>query len=158
MGCLKRALLVGGLATWYAFTSPSSKQLEKKEDYPLPQEIRVVDTSLPFETRQKTWTLENSDGAAEKIVELEKIVKTKDIDFSKDFYVQSDRYKLIKDKDWLPSRLVGHTLSVPGKLLFWDWDYAWGQDEHRTKAALSILEKDNELKDITVRLNHNEAF
>ena len=158
MGRLKTVLLAGGLAAYYALTSPSSKQLEQKKGYPLPKEIKVVETSLPFETREKDRITANSQGIPERKTELEKIVKTEDIDFSGDFSIKTDRYEFIKDEDWLPSRLIGHTLSLPGKLLFWDWDYAWGQDEHRTRAALSILENNDDLKDITLRLNHNEAL
>lgn len=158
MGWLKNLTIFGGLATWYAFTNPSNDKINNKKEYVIPTEIRVVETSLPYEIREKIWSSENLDGTKENRIELEKIVKTDEIDFSKNFYIKTDRYNLIKDEDWLPSRVVGHIMAMPGRLLFLDWNYAWGQDKKRARAALSMLENNKDVKDLTVRLNHNEAI
>lgn len=151
---LKNLLIVGGLATWYIFTSPSSQKLANKKEYPLPEEIKTVETTLHY--NKKKISVQSSLISREE--RQEKIIRTDDIDFSKDFYIKTDRYEFIRDKDWLPSRLIGHTLSISGKLIFWDWDYGWGQDEHRARAALSMLENNKDIKDLTLRLNHNEAI
>lgn len=157
-GALKAAAIIGGLATWYTFTSPSQSQLEKKLEYQLPQEISVVETSLPFKTKGRVWTSENKDGTMKEKQELEKIVKTDDIDFSGDFSIETDRYTLVKGDDWLPSRILGHVASLPTKLYFWDWNAGIGLDEDRTRAVLSMLENNENIKDLTVRINHNEPI
>src|SRR3989338_7728907 len=157
MNWRKKAALVGGLAIWYAFVGPSTDQLKNKKEYPLPDEIHVLETSLPSEIRQ-VETSTDASGKEKGKPRLDRIVRTADIDFSRDFSIETDRYKLVHDEDWLPSRLIGHVLSIPGKVIFLDWDYGWGQDEHRTKAALSMLENNKEIRDLTVRLNHNEAI
>lgn len=153
------AAMIAGLGLWAAATAPSDAQLRARKEYPLPPEIRVVDTSLPYETQERTWTSTDDEGKTETKKTLEKIVKTENIPFSEDyFWIQTDKYTLIKDKDWLPSRIVGHTVSLLGKLIFWDWDYAWGQDAERTRAAVSMLENTPLQGKLTVRLNHNEAL
>ncbi len=144
MGKLGCAIVIGAVATYYAITGHhESKRFEEK--YHLPQEIAVIETNQPYETR---------------IVgqELEKIVKTKDIDFSGEVILKTDRYRYVKSSDWLPSRVVGHVCSIPGKIFFLDWNYGLGQDEDRSKSALAMLEEHKEIKDLTLRLNHNEAF
>jgi len=159
MGRLGKMLLLAGLLSpWYFFTSPSAEKIEGRKDYPIPQEIRVVDTSLPYETREKIVDFTNSDGNVEKKTELEKIVKTEDIDFSKDFEIKTDRYRLVKDDDWLPSRFIGHIMAMPFRIFLWDGDVGWGNDEKRARAVLSMLEQNKDIEGLTVRLNHNEAF
>ena len=156
---LKVALLAAGLATWYTINGciPNSKKTIQ-EKYPLPAEIKVIDSSIHYEERERTLTIIDSDGNKTKENRLEKVVKTEDIDFSGDFEIKTERYRLVKDNDWLPSRLVGHIFSIPLKLYFWDWDVSWGVDEDRARAVLSMLESNENIKDLTVRLNHNEAL
>ncbi len=156
MGLKKLGMLAAGLTVWYALNGTPKNYERERNRYPLPQEIEVKNCS---------YHRNNSKGTHDEIIygnptskKLDMIIKTEEIDFHKDFVIETDRYRLVKDKDWLPSRLIGHTLSMPGKLLFWNWDYALGQDEERAKATLSMLEKDKTVKDITLRLNHNEAF
>lgn len=131
------------LIVWYnLFCNVPNNYNNTKNRYKLPEKIIVIKTSLPFSV--------NENG--------EKIVFTKDIDFSKDFKIKTLRYRLVKDDDWLPSRIIGHILSVFGKLFFWDADVSWGLDKERTRTVLAMLENDNNIKGITVRLNHNEAI
>jgi len=157
-GLKKALLLLGGLTLWYAFTSPSSDQIKNKKEYPLPEEIRVVETSLPYETRERIWTSTHSEGNEEKKVELEKIVKTSEIDFSSEFNIKTDRYNFVKKEEWLPSRIIGHVFSLPTKLYFWDWDAGLGLDEQKSRAVLSMLEENKNISGLTVRVNHNEAI
>ena len=92
MGCLKKLALLGGLAVWYAFTGPSSEQIKNKKPYPLPEEISVVETSLPYEERDiVTESIDQDGNKTTSVVGLEKVVKTSDIDFSEEFYIQTDR-------------------------------------------------------------------
>ncbi|MBR9705249.1 hypothetical protein GOV12_07590 [Candidatus Pacearchaeota archaeon] len=135
------------LAPLYYFTSGSS-EVPVETRYPLPAEIKVVDTDLPYTERQL-----NSENS-----ELEKIVKVEDIDFSGNFFIETERYTLVKNEDWIESKAIGHVMSIPHKLLFWDWDISWGLDSEKSRTALAILENDVEIKDITVRLNHTEAW
>lgn len=142
----KWALIAGGLAFLYINTggNPSGKTTFQK--YPLPEKISVVETTTPFHDET------NQTG------KIEKIVNTKDIDFAGHFDIQTDRYHLTKNQDWLPSRLIGHLTSLPRKLILWDWNISWGPDSERSRAALSMLENNKEIRDITVRLNYNEAL
>jgi hypothetical protein len=138
--------IAGGLAMLYmnAGGNPSGKTTIEK--YPLPNEINVVETDLPYNF------VTNSFG------NIEKILQTKDIPFDKHFYIKTDRYNFTKNQDWLPSRLIGHITSLPVKLFFWDWQVGWGPDGERSQAMLSMLEKNKNIKDITVRMNYNEAI
>jgi len=158
MGWLNKALLVGAFAAWYAFTGPSAQHLESKKEYPVPNEIKVVSTTLPYETREAVGKSTDFLGNLEKGIELEKIVKTEDIDFSKNFTIETERYRLVKKEEPLISRVIGHINSLPAKLLFWDWNVSRGLDEGKTKAVISILENNKNIKDLTVRINHNQAI
>jgi hypothetical protein len=154
IGC---GIILALAATWYACTCKwFQKPIEQR--YNLPAEIRVIETDLPYEKRESKSIVKLANGEEKEQVTLEKIIKTKDIDFSKDFQIKTDRYRFVKDKDWIPSRIIGHIASIPGKIYFFDWDYGWGQDKDRTRAALSMLEENKDIKDLTLRLNHNEAF
>lgn len=155
---LKIALSALALSTWYNLTGPSKEQLEFKNKYPLPNEIKVIQTTLPYKNRKKIYTTKDPKGNIDEKIELEKIVKIEDIDFSKDFKIKTDRYELRKANDWLPSRLIGHVLSTPLKVIFWDFDIGGGLDEERTKSVLSMLEQNKDIKGLFVRVNHNEAF
>jgi len=148
--------IVAGLTTLYCLTggNPSGKSVQEK--YSLPAEIRVVETDLPFFERKKLITFTNEFGRVIKEEKLEKIINTKDIPFSKNFYIKTDRYTLTKNQDWLPSRVIGHVSSLATKLLFWDWNMGWGPDGDRARAALSMIENKNSLKNVTLRLNYNE--
>ncbi len=154
---MKLGLMAAGLAAWYSHVSPTPEQSVPKAD-PLPAEIKVIETSIPHKVREKVRFSKREDGSTEKKVDLEKIVRTSDIDFSKDFYIKTDRYNLIKTDDWWPSRQIGHLNSMITKLLFWDWDVGWGLDANQSRTVLSILEENKDLKGITVRINHTETF
>jgi len=103
-------------------------------------------------------TITNELGKVDNQTKIEKIINTKDIPFDKHFFIKTDRYTLTKNQDWLPSRMIGHVGSLPFKLLFWDWDMGWGPDRDRARVALSILENEKNLKNITMRLNYNEPL
>jgi len=150
--------LLAGVAILYSCTggNPSCKNV--KEKYSLPPEINVVETDLSCSERKSLITLTNEVGQMSNQTKLEKIIKTKDIPFDKHFYIKTDRYTLTKNQDWLPSRIIGHIGSLPSKLLFWDWDMGLGPDGDRARAALSMFENKNNLKNITIRLNYNEPL
>lgn len=154
----KLGLLAGGLAAWYAFTGPSTQQLESKKEYPLPDEIKVVSTTLPFETREVHFVEADTEGNLEDRIESEEVIKTENIDFSQEFVIETERYRVVKKEEWLPSRLIGHTVSMLARLYFWDWDAGWGLDESRTRAVLSLLENNKNIKGLTIRVNHNEVW
>ena len=44
------------------------------------------------------------------------------------------------------------------RLYFWDWDIGWGLDAKESRAVLSMLENNPNTRDVTVRINHNEAI
>src|SRR3989338_2673741 len=126
-------IIAASLATWYACTSNSSMK-ERDNKYVLPECIVVKESSLPTQTlKHASWgVLEESS----KKNTLEKVVMVKDIDFSRDFSLKTERYTFTKTEDWLPSRAVGHVMSLPHKLFFWDWDISIGPDSNRAKATL----------------------
>ncbi|MEK6857260.1 MAG: hypothetical protein AABX39_01595, partial [Nanoarchaeota archaeon] len=72
--------------------------------------------------------------------------------------IKTDRYRLVKSDDWLPSRVCGHVMSVLRKLYFWDHNVSLGLDDKKSRAVLAMLENNEKLKDLTVRINHNEAI
>ena len=158
MGWLNKALLVVALAAWYAFTGPSAQHLEPKKEYPIPNEIKVVSTTLPYETREAVERSADFVGNFEKESGLEKIIKTEDIDFSKNFTIETERYRLVKKEEPLISRVIGHIASIPFRLFLWDWNVSRGLNEEKTKAVISILENNENIKDLTVRINHNQAI
>lgn len=138
--------LAAGLAFLYMNTGGNPSGKTNVQKYALPKEINILETTLPYATTT------NLEGV------VENKIKTADIDFSKHFYIRTDRYTLSRNQDWLPSRIIGHISCLPGKLLFWDWNVGWGPDNERSRAALSMLENNKEIKDLTVRINHNEFF
>ena len=158
MGYVKTAVLIGTLASLYMVFdgNPSGKSVQQK--YSLPKEIRVLETDLPY--HEENVSVTNKDNFGTEIIssKLEKVVNVKDIPFDKHFDITTDRYHLSKNQDWLPSRVIGHIFSCPAKLFFWDLNMGWGPDKDRARAALSMLENDKSLKDITLRLNYNEPL
>ncbi|MCB9370390.1 hypothetical protein H6501_02230 [Candidatus Woesearchaeota archaeon] len=151
---LKPAALIGGLAAWYIATGDVNPN-DVSKSYPIPEQIEVISAEY-VDKKGNDIELEAPKKNGETLEKL--ILDTSQIDFSEDFEIKTDRYRIVKDDDWLPSRLVGHTLSLPTKLFFWDWEVSWRVDEKRAQAALSMLETNKDIKDLTVRLNHNEAF
>lgn len=93
-----------------------------------------------------------------KLGNLESIVYTKDIDFSKPFNIKTSRYNLVKSEDWKFARDIGFLFSLPRKLVLWDWNMGLGLDAERSRVVLSILENSPELKNLTVRINYNAAI
>lgn len=147
---IKSAAALAGMAAYFGFAdSFKPVNVDHDKSYPLPREVEVKDSSFPLENR-----VVKVDGNEHHI----KVLNTGSLDLSKPFYIKTDRYKIINDNDWFTSRIVGSVLSTPGKLFFMDKKYAEGQDEKRIRAVFSMLEKNKDIKDITVRLNHNEAI
>lgn len=155
---IKRILLATGLAVFYTFTTPNADQIKDYEPQNIPAKIVVKKTTLPTQKRLKVVKVKGSSEVEEKTQGLETIINTEKVDFSKDFVIETDRYKIIKKEEWLPSRIIGHIFSVPAKLYFWDWGAGLGLDAQRTKAVIAMLEKNKNIKNVTVRINHNEAI
>ncbi len=85
-------------------------------------------------------------------------IHTDSVNFDYDFKLVTDNYTLDKHDDWGISQVIGFFGSIPSKILLWDWDMGKGLDGERSKAVLSLLENRDDIKDLTVRLNHNEVF
>ena len=158
MGYKSITALALGLGLWYSCNGKPAHYPSSQSRYPLPKEIIVKDTSLPYFTREKTIESFDAHGVPKNEKVLEKIVETDQINFSKDFNIITDRYRLVKDNDWLPSRIIGQVSSLPERLFFWDWNIHWGLDEKKSQAVLAMLEQNHDLRNLTVRINHNEAF
>jgi len=152
MSWLKRLTYAGifaaALSPWYYFTHQSLSQKKVEEKYTLPAEISVVASSVPIH-ETKDPTSENT---------LEKIIYTSEINFSGHFDIRTERYHLVKDDDWIVSQVIGLIGSLPAKLLFFDFKVGAGMDAERSKAVLAILEGNENIKDVTVRINHNRVW
>ena len=135
-----------------------SSAAEAKEkapaEYPLPKEIPVLKTTFPthWSTNYVRVPLSNGKFATNQVVS--QVVRPEDLDLSKNFHLETPRYKIIKDKDWLPARCIGHVVSCFAKVIFLDWDAGLGLDAQRTKAAWSMVENNRSLDGLTVRVNH----
>lgn len=149
-----------GLLISYTFTGVSNpKPFDQK--YTLPDSISVVEAKMYSKNRNIEPTLSVSPRYVQygsSISSLERKIGTKNIDFSKDFMIKTNRYTLIKEEDWLLSQMIGKIVCIPIKIFFWDWDIGKGLDADRAKTALAFLENDKSIKDITVRLNHNSVW
>ncbi len=154
----KLGLLTLGLLPWYAFNSAPNKP---REEYPLPEQIKVVSAKYVENDGDtvRIDTLGNVFVNGKKQKEsLEKLLSTKDINFDEYFEINTERYKLTKNDDWLISRVCGQILSIPIKILLLDHNMGWGLNDENSRAVLSMLENNPEIKDLTVRINHNEAL
>lgn len=149
-------LLAWWLAGLIATAPVPEKQKTIDEKYPLPKEIVVKNATTKFHNKIIDILDDKNQPTGKKATI--KIIDTKDIDFSKDFKIETDRYRLVKDDDWIPSRIIGHILSLTSKLIYWDAWVGWWLDEKRSKAVLAMLENNPEIKNLTVRINHNEWF
>ncbi len=128
---LARVALIGGLAA-YAYTGTNAYRSTKGTEEPinLPATIQTIYGPL----------------------------NTTDIDFEGKFDIKTDRYHVIKNEDWGLSRFVGFFGSLPAKLMFMDSDIGAGLDARRSKRVLQTLENHPEIRNLTVRINHNEAL
>jgi hypothetical protein len=143
----KLAVGAAALATWYVLTTPSPKDMSPtSQNYILPKEIKVTETSLP--THQRV----NSKGT------IDYYINTEDITKNEKFSIKTDRYTVEKDKDYALTRAIGHAMTLMPKAFFWDWDIGRGVDTSKTKAFIAMLEQDTAIKDITVRLGYNAAW
>lgn len=128
------------LGAWYLFTTQPKDATSVEDRYPLPDQIEVVDSSVPYSV--------DSNG--------NKIVQTRDIDFSSDSIdITTDRYHFVKGKDPKALRGLGQVLSAPMKLFFWDYNIGWGADATRTRALLAMVEDDKDIDHLTIRVNQN---
>ena len=153
----KLAIIGAGLTALYSFNRIDNSAKDPTIEYPLPAEIKVTETTLPFEARCVGEANSILDGVVEPVIE--KWVKTEDIDFSKDFEIKTERYNFASSDDMILSKWWGQGVgSLAAKLFFWDWDMGRGLDETRTREALGILENNEQLRDLTVRVNHNRVW
>lgn len=155
--CWMYWFLLAWWLAWLIATAPvPEKQTSIEERYNLPKEIVVKSTTTNFEER--VIDILDKDGNPTWKVASVKVIHPNEIDFSEDFKIETDRYKIVKDDDWIPSRLIWHTLSCISKAIFFESWIWWWLDEKRTRAIVSMLENNKNIKDITVRINHNEWF
>lgn len=151
------AALVGGLTIWYSLTGQPPNYSSSNKRYPLPQEIKVVQTTFPYETRFKEGYVPSLDGNIDDS-KLEKYIRPAELDFFGKFEIETERYKLVKDEDYWWSRGIGWVNSLFQKAFFWDYGAGQGLKEDNVRAVLGMLENNEEIKDVTVRLNHNEMW
>ncbi|MCA9478283.1 MAG: hypothetical protein KC535_04000 [Nanoarchaeota archaeon] len=151
-GCLRKIVLLGlPFAIIYSINSQNSKQSAQEKLYQVPKTVQVLEAEYlqpdgKHIHRKKTADLE------------ELIISTDSIDFEEDFKLTTQNYTLVKHSDWWISRQIGGLFSLYSKTLLWDWDMGQGLDGERSKAALAILENREDIKDLTVRINHNEVW
>lgn len=142
----KTGVVLAGLYGTYLFTNRDEPTEAK--DYPLPATIKVKDTDLP------TRLVENPNDPAHP----DTVIDTEAIDFSKEFFIKTDRYTYTKEEDFILSRALGHIFSIPSKIFFFDWDIGNGLDKEEARAVLSMVENNPKLDGVCVRVNHNAVF
>ncbi len=94
----------------------------------------------------------------EYIMTVDGPLETASIDFTEDFEIETDRYRLVKDEDLGISRVLGWFGSLGVKMLFLDYDMGKGLDEEHAKRVLEMLEENEDISGITVRINHTGAL
>jgi len=157
----KRLLGIAGGLVLYYFLTGHHPNVPDREKYPLPQEIKVIQANYTNKTGE-----EISIGGknlrfheARKQLNLEeRAINTDDIDFSKDMQLTTKRYNFARDKDYMVSRAIGWLVSLPRRLILFDYDISNGLNAEKTKSVLAKLENDTTLKNLTVRVNHNEPL
>jgi hypothetical protein len=144
MGLKRLACIAAALTVWYAYSGNSNRFNPSLQD--------PTYTAAIKEEHQKKYEL------PKEIKTIDGIVNTDTIDFNNNFKIKTDRYTLVRDKDYLLSRGIGYVLSAPTKLFFWDSDAGKGLDAEHSRQVLALLEEDKTLKNITVRINHTSAW
>jgi len=143
---------IAGLALWYTINSgPSIKDTAEKR-YPLKPKMQVEHADYVSKSGLEV-SIDNSLKPNNSHQ-----LDVNDVDFSEHFTIKTDRYNLVKDDDWWISQKIGVIGSLPSKLFFWDWDIGRGEDDQTTRSVLAMLEYNKDVKNITVRLNHNRVW
>ena len=101
---LKRGIFAAGLAAWYIFTGNSAR---------FNPELRQEEPAVVQHYEEETLP--------EIIETLDGPLYTEDIDFDGDFEIETERYHVIKDEDFLLSRMLGWFGSFWGKVYFFDY-------------------------------------
>ncbi len=147
----KLGLLAATLGTIYILSTPNIKEPAQQKQYNVPATIEVIDAT--YTSRDGTLVKKSSPSKLENI-----IISTDSINFDEDFIFKTSDYTLDKHSDFWLSRQIGGFFSLINKAVFWDWDAGQGLDGERSKAVLAMLENRDDIKDLTVRLNHNEVW
>jgi len=147
--------LVGGMVTWYTLTgNPARFNSERIEKNEASSVVQTIDQKV-----ESIFDAENTYADLPEVIETtDGPLYTKDINFDDEFEIETDRYRIVKDKDMALSRGIGWLVSLPTRLILWDYDMCDGLDEERTKQVLATLENDESLSGITVRINHTSAI
>lgn len=144
-----------GMAVWFWATGKSQEKEIGPDYYPLPAALNVEETTLPHQQIVKNETVVQEDGTTVEVPSIQRSIDLSSVDLSGEFEIVTDRYRIIKEKDFIGSRLIGHLASIPMKLYYWDGDIGWGLDENRTKSVISMLEANKDISGLTVRINNN---
>jgi hypothetical protein len=153
----KVAALTAALSPYYLATHRNRDKT--LGDYPLPEAIRVKETSLPTTQRMEVVKVPPSAQFPTGFQTNEiQVLETKNIDFKKDFKIVTERYTYDKHSDWAPSTWIGHAFSCITKLYFMDYKLGLGLSDKEAKVVLAMLENDSKLNGAYVRVNHNEVF
>ncbi len=145
MGGYRKALALALiLAPWYWYTGNPNRFDHKSK----PPKVEI--SRLEDKIDEPGWpmVIETKGGP----------LSVSEINFNEHFKIETNRYILVKDDDWLISRVIGWFGSIPGKILFWDYDYGRGLDYKRTWRVLEYLENNKSITDVTIRLSHNKAL
>lgn len=136
------------LTLWYNVIPPVDKTTPANIKYPIPLELVVQDAVY------------TTTGKVDVIIHHPEWINIKlwNVDFSKPFSIKTPRYTISHRGDFKVSQMIGYVLSTPQKLFFWDSNVSYGLDTQRIQAVIWMLEKNPEIKDLTVRLSHNMAL
>lgn len=152
VGCLA---LLGGTIAWYSLTSNSERfNSERIQHGQANPSVQIVDNSL-----ESLLDKDNTYGNLPAIIYTTNgPIDTATFDFEKDFDFETDRYRIVRDEDNIFSRIIAWPGTLGRKLFFWDYDISRGLDEDNTKEVIAMLENDESISNITVRINHTGAW
>lgn len=159
---LKRLLgIAGGLALYYTITGNYQEEVPGQKKYPLPEQIKVIQANYTDKSGEQVHLngknihfdeVRNSKGLEEKVI------NTNNIDFSKHMQITTERYNFSRNEDFKISQGIGWLVSLPRRLFFFDYGVSNGLSSEKTKSVLAMLENDSTLKNLTVRVNHNQPL
>lgn len=134
---------------------------------PVPERLVVKNTTLPtvlppaapqeLPGLERGREVQSSQSTPQK-PEGGQSINLREMNFPDRFKLSTDRYRIVKDEDIGVARLLGWIGSLPTKLFFWDLRVGAGLEDKHIKYVVSLLEENENLKDVNVCINHSPVL